>query len=208
MVYDTARQRVVLLLGADARYVNDETWEWDGANWTRSPTQNNPPLRYQQAMAYDQARGRAVLFGGRLGWELGDTWHFGTVRRAQANPIGTGCTGARGVPTLTGTAPYLGSTALVIDVLNARPASIVVLGLASGTQNAGVGGGCTLYLREPIILLPQISNGFGVASVRLSIPWAASLRGTSVYAQAFVSDSQSPVLGVAFSAGRQMVIGD
>jgi hypothetical protein len=32
--------------------------------------------------------------------------------------------------------------------------------------------------------------------------------GSSLYAQAFVADPQGPVLGLAFSAGRKLVLGD
>ena len=60
MVYDTARQRVVMLAGSTGTGV--ETWEWDGARWTRHPTPTQPPGG--GVVAYDEARQRAVLFGG------------------------------------------------------------------------------------------------------------------------------------------------
>jgi len=41
-----------------------ETWEWDGAEWTRRLPAAQPGFRQENALAYDVARGRTVLFGG------------------------------------------------------------------------------------------------------------------------------------------------
>ncbi len=61
--------------------IND-TWLWDGTNWTRDWTAATPIYRAGQAMAYDSARGRIVLFGGTdeqfPGTNYNDTWEFGT----------------------------------------------------------------------------------------------------------------------------------
>src|SRR5260370_8840839 len=43
--------------------VND-TWEWDGANWTQDVTSSAPSPRAGQSMAYDSGRGRSIVFGG------------------------------------------------------------------------------------------------------------------------------------------------
>ena len=57
-VYDTGRNRVVLLGGASG-----ETWEWDGRSWTRRLTANGPSGRTDVALAYDGLRRRVILFG-------------------------------------------------------------------------------------------------------------------------------------------------
>ena len=61
--------------------IND-TWLWDGTNWTRDWTAATPIARSGQAMAYEAATGRIVLFGGSDGLLPGtyynDTWEFGT----------------------------------------------------------------------------------------------------------------------------------
>lgn len=44
----------------------DDTWEWDGTNWTQLPTPTAPSPRYGHAMTYDAARNEIVLFGGML----------------------------------------------------------------------------------------------------------------------------------------------
>jgi hypothetical protein len=62
--------------GADR---TNETWTWDGANWTQRFPPNSPPLRIFSAMAYDRSRGKSVLFGGIGASDqdvLGDTWEW------------------------------------------------------------------------------------------------------------------------------------
>jgi len=70
--------------------IND-TWLWDGTNWTRDWTAATPIYRAGQAMAYDSARGRIVLFGGTdelfPGTYYNDTWEFGSgIVTPAANP--------------------------------------------------------------------------------------------------------------------------
>ena len=77
MVYDHARQKVLLFGGATGPTNLNDTWEWDGINWSLLSPINAPPVRHMHAMAYDVARQRAVMFGG---WNdiafLGDTWEW------------------------------------------------------------------------------------------------------------------------------------
>jgi hypothetical protein len=79
--YDSLHGQVVLFGGIDGisflggTFLND-TWTWDGSNWTKKSPQNSPPARILHIMAYDSAHGQVVLFGGRDqgGCLLGDTW--------------------------------------------------------------------------------------------------------------------------------------
>ena len=93
MVYDSARQRIVMFGGTGDSGDFADTWEWDGSTWIqRSPAASPPPREYG-AMSYDGARGRAVLFGGFDGTSyLADTWEWdGSVwveRSATAHPPG------------------------------------------------------------------------------------------------------------------------
>ncbi|MBI5852151.1 MAG: hypothetical protein HZB39_14145 [Planctomycetes bacterium] len=79
MAYDPNRGRCVLFGGAtgagDSSAV-DETWEWDGSNWTRSLPPISPTGRLGHAMAYDWSNGRVVMFGGRNAGSIheNDTW--------------------------------------------------------------------------------------------------------------------------------------
>lgn len=76
---DTRRNRYAHFGGSDApRSVNRDTWEFDGARWTRVSTVGPPPMMIA-AMAYDSRRDAMVLFGG---WDpstrttYGDTWEL------------------------------------------------------------------------------------------------------------------------------------
>ena len=57
----------------------NETWLWDGTNWTQvTPSSGNPSARDGQTMVYDTAQGDVVMFGGSTGTQgssrLNETW--------------------------------------------------------------------------------------------------------------------------------------
>lgn len=78
MVWDAARNRVVLFGGYDGAGPRTDTWEWDGTRWLeRTPASAPPPEVAGAVMAFDEARQRVVLFGGTAQalWEWnGVTW--------------------------------------------------------------------------------------------------------------------------------------
>lgn len=84
LVYDPARGACVLFGGwrtPQATTLGD-TWQWDGAAWSQSTTTQTPPNRCDQAMLYDEVRGRVVMYGGLGSFQqpgnipvpLGDFW--------------------------------------------------------------------------------------------------------------------------------------
>lgn len=92
MAYDTRRGRVVMFGGwatdpdGGAQFLKD-LWEWDGVRW-RFRSSDGPVARLSPSMAYDESRGRTVLFGGQsfpqpgeapdgeVVWEWdGERWH-------------------------------------------------------------------------------------------------------------------------------------
>jgi len=65
LVYDSDRKRTILFGGyTGGSKLPSDTWEWNGALWTKAPLTTTPPGRYGTVMAYDSARHRAILFGG------------------------------------------------------------------------------------------------------------------------------------------------
>lgn len=77
MTWDPLRKRVLLFGGRVGSTTLDETWEWDGSTWLRRhPTTSPPASSVRRALAWDHARGRAVLFLGANGtWEWdGNDW--------------------------------------------------------------------------------------------------------------------------------------
>ena len=72
---------VVLFGGVGSQFASDagsqllnDTWTFDGTNWTEVPVSNPPPARWQAAMA--TLGNEVVLFGGMSDVALSDTWTF------------------------------------------------------------------------------------------------------------------------------------
>lgn len=77
--WDAGRGRLVLFGGAGV-VVRGDTWEWDGATWTRRDPANAPRPRYLAAMAYDESRRRVVMFGGvATGTTSEGTWEWNGI---------------------------------------------------------------------------------------------------------------------------------
>jgi hypothetical protein len=80
MVFDEKRGRVVVFGGMGSATAGDrppmlgDTWEYDGARWTRLDVPGPSP-RLSAGAAYDAARGMVVIYGGSgSDGLLGDTW--------------------------------------------------------------------------------------------------------------------------------------
>ncbi len=77
MAYDDAQGKLVLFGGLSGSTFNasNQTWVWDGTNWTQMHPKVSPPARYGHAMAYDALSKKIVLFGGYgMYGESNDTW--------------------------------------------------------------------------------------------------------------------------------------
>ncbi len=74
------RRKVVVLFGGSTEHgrYRDETWEWDGTDWTKRTTDPRPPARGNFAMAYDGKLERVVIHGGKDsdGQTLSDSWSW------------------------------------------------------------------------------------------------------------------------------------
>lgn len=80
MTYDRERAAHIVFGGFDPGFrMRGDTWEYDGAarTWTLR-SQSGPAPRTQMGLAFDAARNRTVLFGGRTehgdDFQYGDTW--------------------------------------------------------------------------------------------------------------------------------------
>jgi uncharacterized protein (TIGR03437 family) len=102
MAYDSARRQVVVFGGVGAngfgnqctsQNLND-TWVWDGSNWTEESPKTMPSARISIAMAFDAAHGQTVLFGGIAGTDVNDTWIWDgsnwTLESPQTSPSAQG----------------------------------------------------------------------------------------------------------------------
>ena len=79
LAYDLAQNEVLAFGGAagsSARTFREDTWTWDGQNWSRRCSTVSPSPRAVHAMA-SGVNGGVLLFGGAgssVGPELGDSW--------------------------------------------------------------------------------------------------------------------------------------
>jgi len=96
MAYDPALNKAILFGGItcpqQCTYLND-TWAWDGTNWTQITTPVSPPARIGASLAYDATSQQFVLFGGNyvdsggVRHFLSDTWLFDGTNWTQATPL-------------------------------------------------------------------------------------------------------------------------
>jgi hypothetical protein len=104
MAYDSLRQVIVMFGGVGQTQVLNDTWIWDGINWTQRQGTVNPPAVNTYNLCYDTQRSRMVLFGGASG-KPGETWEWdGTSWRQR----------------LTTTAPEAGVTRTIFDERRGR----------------------------------------------------------------------------------------
>lgn len=90
MTFHPALNRTVLFGGIDPHTTpNNDTWLYDGTNWTLAPVVSTPPSpRNMTRLVYDNARGVCLLQGGAsptTGTAIVDTWAFDGVAWAQEN---------------------------------------------------------------------------------------------------------------------------
>jgi MYXO-CTERM domain-containing protein len=81
MAFDSARGRTVLFGGDNGLGPVGGTFEWDGTDWTARCTTTPcstqiPGARKGSSLAFDSTRGVSVLFGGRAGADLNETWEW------------------------------------------------------------------------------------------------------------------------------------
>ena len=93
MAYDLKRKRVVRFGGytdGSGSSEIDETWEWDGATWTKVTPTQSPSPRGGHSMTYDTRREHVLLFGG---YDHNETWEYDgktwTQRLTETAPPGS-----------------------------------------------------------------------------------------------------------------------
>ncbi len=214
MVYDVDARRTVLFGGEDlhGNAVSTDTWEWDGSDWSRVVTAVTPEGRSRHAMIYDPVEHRVLSFGGGqrgLGQAFADTWVFGTFTPPSTSSAGVGCGGPGGPPVLSSNEPYVGNPGLRLRLASTRAWSPCVFVFSATADQLALGGGCTLYVAPPWVVVDATTDASGFAETPpIHVPNDLSLRGLSLHSQAAVLDPPAPVLDLAFSARRTLVIGD
>lgn len=223
MTYDLTRGVAVLFGGTNLGFlpVNfDDTWEWNGTNWSRATPATVPPSRDSHAIAYDQGRAQLVVFGGYDATFLGlrDTWEYGSANTATWFPFGSGCAGSAGVPVLaaaSGSAPRLNTT-LQLTVGNLPSPGTVYMAfgwsntvwnaqpLPRSLQSFGLPG-CTALVSVDAGIV--VTGSGGTATWNLTVPNLAALIGIRFYNQAVSLDPAAGNAGgaVVSNAGQGIV---
>jgi hypothetical protein len=137
MVYDSARDRVVLFGGDTAAGVQADTWEYDGTTWTQR-TITGPAARSGHAMVYDARRGKVLLFGGAgASGALADLWEYDGSAWTQVSAAGP---------------PARQDFAMVYDMT--RGVVMVTGGRAANADLADVWEYDGTAWRQPVAILP------------------------------------------------------
>ena len=161
MAFDSDRG-VTVLHGGQERYVSPwepdvvgDTWEWDGTTWALRTT-DGPHPRSGHAMAFDSARGVAVMFGGfdYDTWEWdGTTW----TDRTNVGPwprLGAAMAydSARGVTVLFGGYDGMNDGFVYFDDTHEWDGSVWRLRAASGPEGEWLISMAFDSLREVMVL--------------------------------------------------------
>ena len=89
MVFDPATKQLLLFGGSATTGTgfSNQTWTWNGSNWTQLHPATSPPGREDQQMAYDAATKTVILFSGFHGtgyWD--DTWSWNGTTWTRLSP--------------------------------------------------------------------------------------------------------------------------
>ena len=89
MVFDPASNQLLLFGGSATTGTgfSNQTWTWNGSNWTQLHPAASPPGREDQQMAYDAATKTVILFAGFHGtgyWD--DTWSWNGTTWTKLSP--------------------------------------------------------------------------------------------------------------------------
>lgn len=215
MTWDASRRRVVLFGGTNysssGNVEYDDTWEWDGQNWTAREIEGpRPPARGDAGIAFDAGLQRTVLFGGNpLSGDSFGTWTYGSGL-ARSTSIDSGCNGTRGRPFLGSFGPpTLGRASFALDLVRARAMAPAVAMVTTESARVLLGGDCALVvsLTSPGLALPSTTTAAGTATFALPLPNAPALRGQELWAQAIVADPLGAWQGHALSGGVRMTLG-
>jgi hypothetical protein len=90
LAFDASHAEVLLFAGRLASFPSDfdDTWVWDGVNWTERFPATSPPPTGGHALAYSDLRAQVIMFGGydNGAFSRNDTWSWNGTDWAQLTP--------------------------------------------------------------------------------------------------------------------------
>lgn len=224
MMYDTHRDRVILLGGATRSSWTADAWEWDpaapgGGTWTPIQVGTGPNLGRWTIGCYHEPTRRATVFSGAgYGYFEDATWVFESPFPAHSESTGHACAGSAGLPHLENPPwglPWLGSTMeLRLSGVGPNQTWALLLGASERTWN-GIGlpldlgflgaRGCLLTTSIDAAFARVSSSTEDVFTAQL--PSDGALLGRTFYQQALLLDPTANVLGITTSQGLRATIG-
>jgi len=133
----------------------------------------------------------------------------GTIGAALSERFGLGCAGTGGkVPAIASGMPVIGSATFAVTATNARATAPAALILGATRGSSALGGGCTLWVAAPQVLVNTTTDALGSASVGLPLASNPSWLGLEFYFQYAVLDPNGAYSAIAaFSDGLRILIG-
>ncbi len=223
VAFDSRRSAAVAFVTHPEHQEQNLLAEWDGTSWRQTPLPRGATggaLASGYAMAYDEARGELILFGGRNHhrWgdrAVGDTLRYVPVRGA-FEPFGTGCAGSGGTPTLALGDPLPPRAGERMTVsFTGLPQSIAPVFVQLGTSNR-TWAGLPLPLDLGFLGMPgclwsiSIDAGYVVPRFFGQATWSTVLPlqpGTEFFLQALVADSTANAAGYTVSNAARVIVG-
>ena len=90
LAYLASTTRCVMFGGYHNGLTRNDTWEWDGSNWTQRSSPTSPAPTLGARLSYDSHRDKVVFYGGVYG-VIDETWEYdssGWTRRLTNSPPG------------------------------------------------------------------------------------------------------------------------
>ena len=198
MTFDGSLASTILFGGAAGQNA-DDTWQWDGVNWTQiTPAIGAPAPRAESSLVFADADNQLILFGGDNGSVLPDTWTAG----AASSTYGTGC----GSPALqfqpNSPGPFVGVS--LLGTISNAPTNLAAVAIGIDREFFGpfplplpltsLGmTGCELWHSAEIAGLAATPLVPGTLLLNVALPNAQGLVGRHIYGQAFAfAPGQNP----------------
>jgi len=88
VTYDSDRDVLVMYGGLTSEHEYQDTWEWNGREWTKFPVEG-PGVRESASMTYDAKNKKVLLFGGaQSGDMMNDLWEWNGSQWSQVATAG------------------------------------------------------------------------------------------------------------------------
>lgn len=213
--YDPNSRRLLVFGNDDFPAWNGYFFAYDGTTWAHLawPWGSTTHRMYGE-IAYDQRRARVLKFGGTnegasAAWN--DTRVYGQTVAATATARGAGCAAAGGIPTLAAVGvPDLGNQGFQMATTGGGANGLQLLFLSLGQGNQAFTPNCVARIdtNSVIATLPSFGDSAGTSTTGFPIPGSNALVGVMVYAQAVALHPPGGYLGLAFTNGLDLRIGD